>query len=333
MQHKRKVVLSLVGLVSLAWGSGCALDAGLPEETTNETSQEVFDGTPATSQKFEAVGAIVVERTFDPGDAPPIQYFDLVCSATLIDNDAVLTARHCTQKLASEQAAGNPPFFLLGETSYEPQQVLPIEGWVEADASPHHPGLLFDGGRDIAVAYLGGCPKGVKPAKIGEFRAKDVGDQFGIVGFGYNDLYLEEYGFLDLGTKVEGTVTARALSGQWYKLLFNGDYDAYLSWYLADAVTATPSEEEAAAWWDAYTLEPGYELLAGGLEDESLGCFGDSGGPLYDLHKHSLTVVGVNFATESSQADLCTKGGAYAVLNKEMKKFVDRAISGKKRKR
>lgn len=330
MERTTNIRLGILALASsLAGVFGCALGAEGSEEAAFEKSQEVFGGDPAMSKKFDAVGAIAVERTFDPGDgSPPFKYFDLVCTGTLIDSDAVLTARHCTQALANLRAQGLESFFLLGDTSYEPERTFRIEGWVEAPASQSHPGLLYDGGRDVAVAYLSGCPRHVKPAELGEFKAKDVGRKFGIVGFGYNDLYLEEYGFLDIGTKVEGKVTARALSGRWYKLLFGGDYDAYLEWYLVDAVTDNPTAEEAQAWWDAYTLEPGYELLAGGLESESLGCYGDSGGPLYalDKNKKNITVVGVSFATEASKANTCMGGGGYAVLNQSMRKFVDRAL-------
>ncbi|HXS16703.1 MAG TPA: trypsin-like serine protease, partial [Polyangiaceae bacterium] len=124
-----------------------------------------------------------------------------------------------------------------------------------------------------------------------------------------------------------GTATGRSLGGPWYSLLFNGDYDAYLQWYLADAVTSSRSEEEALEWWNIYNLEPGYELLAGTPGQESFSCFGDSGGPLAVSKKNKFTVYGVSFAVESSQSTVCTGGSAYLVLNEEMHAFVKQALA------
>jgi hypothetical protein len=314
-----------------AYSMACAVESA-PEggnesaEGISAKAQSVFGGVPATKKRFDAVGAIAIRRVYEAPDQPPFVYYDMLCSGTLVDSDAIVTARHCTTRLAQEKAQGNKAYFLIGQNTYEPEQVLRIVGWKEAPSSPSHPGLLYDGGRDVAVAYLSDCPRGVKPAEIGEFKPRMLGDELEIVGFGWNDSLVEEYGVYDIGTKFTGTVTARALKGRWYELLFHGDYNAYLEWYLSDAVTSSPSEEEAAAWWDAFTLEPGYELLAGGLPGEALGCNGDSGGPLLIEEKKKLTVVGVSFAVESSIATICTGGGGYLVFNREMKRFVESAL-------
>jgi hypothetical protein len=324
-----------LGAALLAMASGCSVDTSGEDALVSDApsaaakDQHVFGGELATEERYDAVGAIALKRVYEIPDQEPIVYYDPLCSGTLVDEKAILTARHCTTRLASEMAAGTEAYFLIGQNVWEPEQVVPIVSWREAPASPSHPGLLYDGGRDVAVAYLGSCVKGVRPAEVGDFERNSIGKQFEIAGFGYNDSLVEEYGFYDIGTKFKGTVTARALSGPWYDLLFQGDYDAYFEWYMTDAVTNTPSPEEAAAWWTAFTLEPGYELLAGGLPGESLGCFGDSGGPLLTRakkNKKNLTVVGVSFAVESSQATLCTRGGGYAIMNREMKRFVDSAL-------
>jgi hypothetical protein len=327
-------VLALVLALVLVLASGCSLDSSSdtiqPTDSPNSASktQAVFGGEPATDGRYDAVGAIALKRTVEVPGQEPFVYYDPLCSGTLVGEKAILTARHCTTRLANEMAAGNAPYFLIGQNVWEPQQAVAILSWREAPASPSHPGLLYDGGRDVAVAYLDSCVKNVRPADVGEFERDAIGKQFEIAGFGYNDSLVEQYGFYDIGTKFKGTVTARALSGRWYELLFQGNYADYLGWYMTDAVTTSPNPDEAAAWWDAFTLEPGYELLAGGLPGESLGCFGDSGGPLLAKKKKpkGLTVVGVSFAVEASQATLCTRGGGYAVMNREMKRFVDSAL-------
>lgn len=307
---------------------GCATDVGTEDPALRKSTQAVLGGELAEDAKYAAVGSLVIVVEY-PGDdeIPAFTYYEPFCSGTLIEDTAVLTARHCTQAAAEYQAAGLEVAFAFGSWTYEPDQVVAISGWKEAKSSKTHPGLLLDGGRDIAVVYLADEPVGIRPAKIAEFdKKKQLKSEFEIVGFGYNDYYLEEYGFYDVGTRIVGKVGGRAIQGQWYSLLFGGKYDDYLEWYFTDAVTGgEPSEEEASAWWDIYSLEPGYELLAGGRPGEALGCFGDSGGPLAIAKKKQLTVYGVSFGVEASQSTICTRGGAYLVLNKEIYSFVQKA--------
>lgn len=321
---------TLVGASALA---GCATEAGSTEgealhaEVATRT-QAIFGGEPTDDLKYAAVGALTIKYTIDLGpDEPPFIYYDSFCTGTLIADTAVLTARHCTQAASGYQADGLELYFTFGSSTFEPEQAIPIVGWKEAPASNNHPGLLLDGGRDVAVAYLAEEPVGIVPAKIGVFKDKQITDEFEIIGFGYNDYYLEEFGSYDVGTKMAGKAGGRALGGPWYSLLFDGDYDAYLEWYFTDAATGEPSEEQALEWWNIYNLEPGYELLAGGRPNEAFSCYGDSGGPLAISKKNKLTVYGVSFAGEASLSNICALGGAYLVLNNQMHSFVKKAIS------
>jgi hypothetical protein len=119
---------------------------------------------------------------------------------------------------------------------------------------------------------------------------------------------------------------ARAVKGFWYPLLFNNNKANYLAWYNTDAVTV-PTPAEAELWWTSFKLETDYELLAGGLPNEALGCFGDSGGPLLSgSNANNMTTYGVNFASESTFSTICGLGGGFAVFNKTMEKFVQDAI-------
>jgi len=322
--------MTLAGATTLL---GCALDAGTtsdaPAGDQFEThKQAIFGGELTDGATYEAVGSLAIRIVFEdvPGE-PPFIYHQPFCSGTLIGNKAVLTARHCTEAANQYISDGLEVVFAFGSSGWDPEQAVQIVDWKEAPPSPTHPGLLLDGGRDIAVAYLAEEAIGIRPAKIGLFKEKQADDELVIVGYGRTDYFFDEIGYYEGGYKLSGTTTGRALGGPWYSLLFNGDYDAYLQWYFADAVTGSPSEEEALEWWNIYNLEPGYELLAGTPGQEAFGCFGDSGGPLAIAKKNKFTVYGVGFATESSQSTDCTGGSAYLVLNQEMHAFVRKALA------
>ena len=304
----------------LALVSGCAADSqeGRDEQVvTGSIEQEIVNRELASDPALSAVGGLV----FHFSDPAYGEFEEFCCSATLIAPQVALTARHCV--LGSYQFYPDPAFsnyVVFGQDAYAPEQEVKVTGYLTAPSGPA--GLLNDGGRDIAVLYLEEAPKGIKPAKLGKFKNHMLGDTFRIAGYGQTEEFTS-------GTKYEGSVTARALSGDWYPLLFDNDYEAFAEWYWTDASLAAPSEEEEALWWSSglYALEPGYELLAGGLPGEAVSCWGDSGGPLLKGKKaNNLTVYAVSFAGEGSIATNCALGGGYAVLNQEMLDWVKTAV-------
>jgi hypothetical protein len=278
------------------------------------TAQAIIDGEPAPSTELDAVGAIVYYL-------PEVGVLDTFCSGTLVAKKAIVTARHCTPSIDLALEAGLVPAFAIGPDAFNPTQLVPITGYVTAPPSPSGAGLLLDGGRDVAVAYLEARPSGVKPAKLGRWDNELLGERFTIAGYGVND---PEFFY---GERFSGKATARAIKGRWYKLLFDGDYDAYLEWYFTDSAAAEPSEEEAKEWWKIYELENKFELLAGGLPGEAVGCFGDSGGPLLKGKRaRDLTTYGVSFATEATISTACGLGGGYLVFNRKILDFIDDAL-------
>lgn len=284
---------------------------------TASVEQEIVNGKLACDPALNAVGGVV----FHFSDPAYGEFEEFFCSATLIAPKVALTARHCV--LGSYHFYPDPAFsnyVAFGQDAYAPQREVKISSFLAAPPGPG--GLLNDGGRDIAVLYLEEAPKGIKPAKLGKFKDHMLGDTFRIAGYGQTEEFTS-------GTKYEGKVTARALSGDWYPLLFDNQYEAFDEWYWTDASLAAPSDEEEALWWASgtYALEPGYELLAGGLPGESVSCWGDSGGPLLKgKSANDLTVYGVSFAGEGSIATNCALGGGYAVLNPEMLDWVKNAV-------
>ena len=280
-----------------------------------EASQAIISGEAATAAKYAAVGALVYYY-------PEVGVLDSFCSGTLVASKAITTARHCTASIDLAIESGLVPAFAIGPDAFNPVAVIPITGYVNAPSAPgNEKGLLMDGGRDVAVAYLESAPAGVKPARLGLFEDKMLGTKFEIAGYGVNNA---EYFY---GQRFAGKATARALKGRWYELLFNGSYTAFSNWYFTDSPSAQPSEAEARAWWKDYKLENKYELLAGGLPGEAVACYGDSGGPLLrGTSASNLTTYGVSFAVEGTISSACGLGGGYLVFNKKMLDFVEGAL-------
>jgi hypothetical protein len=295
--------------------SACTQAASVSDEALGTASKAIIAGAPADEAKYAAVGAVV---WFHP-DFGVVQVF---CSGTLVEPDAIVTARHCTPNIDLAAQIGVQAAFAFGPDGYNPTQLIPITSYVNAPAAPgKEKGLLLDGGRDVAVAHLQSPALGIMPAKLGEFKDNMLGKQFQIAGFG---IYASDF---SSGQKFSGLATARAYNGRWYELLFNGSYDAYHDWYFTDSPSAIPSEAEAKEWWKIYKLENKYELLAGGLPGESVSCFGDSGGPLLlGTNATNLTTYGVSFAGEGTISTVCGLGGGYLVFNRKMLDFVQGAL-------
>lgn len=303
-------LLSALGLVACSEGEPL-------EQQFGSSEQAIIGGAPADPAKYAAVGALVFSY-------PDVGVLDVFCTGTLVAKKAIVTARHCTPSIDLALESGLVPAIAFGPDAFNPTQLVPITRYVNAPPSPGGKGLLLDGGRDVAVAYLASAPTGLKPVKLGRFEDDQLGKTFQIAGYGWNNADAF-YGQL-----YSGNVSARALKGRWYELLFQGDYEAYLEWYFSDSPSAAGTEAEAKEWWKIYRLENKYELLAGGLPGEALGCFGDSGGPLLRGKKaNDLTMYGVSFATEASSSRGCDLGGAYLVFNKKMLDFVEGALEKK----
>lgn len=293
--------------------SGCSQGPAADGSSPSKTDQPILSGTEATDARYGAVGALMYETSWG---------LDLACSGTLIAPRAVVTSKGCTKYIRSAVANGTKTYFAFGFDAAMPEQQIEIVGYVAAPAAATHDGLLLSGGRDVAVAYLASAPVGITPAKLGSFQNSMVGSRFQIAGFGASDTWGT------YGLRFAGDATARAISGQWYELLFDGDREAFLGWYYTDAPVAYPNDRQAQDWWRTYRLEPGYELLAGGLPGEALACYGDAGGPIFRGNSaQDLTVYGVSFAVEASMANICALGDGYLVFNKEMLGFVQSAIA------
>ena len=308
----RKSPFGVVALLGSALLSACAqLPADEQAQPLGESSQAIIGGAASTSSAYAAVGALVYYL-------PEVGVLDVFCSGTLVAPKAITTARHCTPSIDIANENGLIPAFAIGPDAFNPTAVIPITNYVNAPAAPPpETGLLKDGGRDVAVAHLASAPAGVTPARLGQFEDKLMGTKFDIVGYGVNNNQFFS------GQQFIGRATARAQSGAWYPLLFNGNYDAFHTWYLNDSSGSQRTEAEAKLWWKTFKLENKFELLAGGLPGEAVACFGDSGGPLLrGTTASTLTTYGVAFAVEGTISSACGLGGGYLLFNKKMLDFV-----------
>jgi hypothetical protein len=313
---QRTSSLGVVVFLTSAVLSACtqASSTAQPQQL-GEASEAIIGGSAVTSSTYAAVGALVY---YYPG----VGVLDVFCSGTLVAPQAITTARHCTPSIDQANQSGLVPAFAIGPDAFNPVAVIPITNYVNAPAAPPpQAGLLQDGGRDVAVVHLASAPAGVTPVQLGVFQDTFVGSKFDIVGFGVTSTQFVA------GQQFMGKATARAESGAWYPLLFNGNYDAFHSWYFSDSSGAQRTEAEAKTWWKTYKLENKYELLAGGLKGEAVACFGDSGGPLLrGTTPATLTTYGVSFAVEGTISSACGLGGGYLIFNKQMLAFVKSAI-------
>lgn len=298
--------------------SACAGEAGDSPEQSSEATQPILGGTPAVGDKYLAVGALV-EGILDPDYG--FLAWNAFCSATLVDSQKIVTARHYTPFVDNPTYPEFSVYFAIGDNAYMADQYIQVTGYTAAPSVAKGGGLLLDGGRDLAVMDLESEPEGVVPAKIGRFHKHMLGQQFELVGIGRNDDSVD-------GARYAGMARARQMHGLWYSALFDHNPWKYWNWYWTDAQTDEPSWQQGRDWWRTYKLESGYELLIGGDEGEALNCYGDSGGPMVRGNSaEELTVYGVGFASEASKSRICDKGSAYLVFYKDdILRFLRRAL-------
>ncbi len=146
---------------------------------------------------------------------------------------------------------------MFGDNVSKPEQKVKIKAFVVA---PRAPGARFAERR--RARYRRRLPRqgtlGHHAGQARSVRRVAAGLAVCIAGFGWTENFT-------VGTKVEGPATARAVSGDWYPLLFDGSYAAFDEWYWTDAALATPvtMRRRSGGPGPSSLLEPGYELLAG----------------------------------------------------------------------
>ena len=243
-----------------------------------ELAQRGFDiigGLPAPSPELDHTGALVyrIRATGDVG---------VLCSATLIGPETVVTANHCVAPLVAFERVGIDVSWARGANALEPEEQIPIVAFTR---SPLPQGGAFGYGADVAVIHLE-RPVAVTPAVVRPFSSALLGTSMVTLGYGVSSAAA-----LGDGRRRIGRETLVATEGRIYEAMF-GDFESFVEWKLtgatsdADALQALaldPTLGDLAALtreYDDFRLLEGYEVVTGKGAGDTQSCEGDSGSPL-----------------------------------------------------
>jgi hypothetical protein len=222
----------------------------------------VIGGTDDTANRYESVG--VLQLQVDEGE-----WFDF-CSGTLVADDVVLTAAHCTDFLVEEGEDGFGPGDLrvtfdptpgADSTYYGADHIVVHPDWVNAGPclgnSKHL--CLASPAEDIALVWLTESVAGVDPSPVADAGYLDTLDltseTFTVVGYGVDEF-----------------VTGSLLSPM--------------------AITIV---DGIRSYRDVTVITRGDAFPDRFIKVTKSTCFGDSGGPIF----HEGTVVATNAWTFS----------------------------------
>lgn len=226
----------------------------------------VVDGTDDTSNVYSNVGALQVQ--FEPGE------WFTSCTGTLVADDVVLTAAHCTDFLQEVGEDGLGPGDLRvtfdpapddASTYYAVNHIVAHPDWFTAPPCRGNSkgACLAPPAEDIALVWLEEPVTGISPAPIAEggyLESLDLkSERLTVVGYGVDDFET-------------GSIVSRMPT-----IVFDG-----VRSYRQVSVIS-----ERDAFPDRF------------VKITASMCFGDSGGPLF----HDGTVVGINTWTFSPRCE------------------------------
>lgn len=318
-----------------------------------KASEEIIAGFSANNSALNAIG--VLSAAYDYGWG---RNFDPVCTAELISNNSVLTAKHCWDAVKGVMGSGQSVVFTIGPSAYSPVRAVEV---VDAETAPVDDGGWTGLGHDVAVLHLGEHITDVPPLGFATLRDADLGQTFVGIGYGVQDNTYRA------GTRRLGGLTLRARSGRTYEVLL-GSFAAFFEWYtgrplpsdcddndagvpmagsggspipaapsgsagtsaIAGVGGAYPSDcyevDYLRSIYENTRLETVTEVVAGGVTGDAQPCYGDSGSPL--LRKDAagkLIAYGVVSGGLSSSALICDHGAVYGAFDAKLVEFLTAA--------
>ncbi|UJR83494.1 trypsin-like serine protease [Sandaracinus amylolyticus] len=207
----------------MATAAGAALGLGTgalgcaSEPAPEVAEEEVIGGVAANSASLDAIGSL--------GIADPYGQVQPFCTATLVGQETVLTARHCSELFDSGiyTGYGYRIVFAIGPDGYSPRRTVDV---VASTELPRGDQQSFVGyWRDIAALHLDTPITDIAPARMAALTDRDIGRDFAVIGYGMRN-NAGEYGI-----RRAGTVELRARSGRIFEMIF-GSYEAFREWLV-----------------------------------------------------------------------------------------------------
>jgi hypothetical protein len=337
-------------------GSGLAMlaascySASLDEPASTPVASKteaIIGGFGANNSALNAVGSLNIQYLWG--------YSEYLCTAVLVTENMVLTARQCAERLAYGLSTDARAVFAIGPSAYAPAKQVDVIHY-ELPPASSDPYTSYD----VAVLHLGEPVTDVPPLPWAMIDESTLGEKFVGIGYGIQNTNYSS------GTRKLGSLTLRATSGRLYEAVF-GSFEAYFKWNTGydlpsdcelgnsdDAGVPPPDGgsggrggaggkggyggdasynwlcDEAIylrEYYDSVRLEPSALAIAGGLSGEAQPCEGDGGGPLLRMNDGQLTVYAILSGGMYANAPnkICDFGAIYSAFDKTMLGFIEQA--------
>jgi Trypsin len=246
-----------------------------------------------------AVGAL---GTLDGGGR-----FHVLCTATLVAPDRVLTAKHCSALGSSATVWTRRVSFALGRRGSAPEHIVEALEPVAQDDLHEGVGLY---GSDVAMYHLAEPITGVTPMRVSSGAAAlSVGATVEVLGYGIDESGCA-LGESDPVRRI-GAMTVAALVGNIFDLAY-GSHAAFER--EAPRVART---SDLAELYGRGALAPTHQALLMPGPDGTQPCHGDSGGPVLYTSALGVAVVGVIAWTWRSPHETCDFGAVIGLVSEQ----------------